>query len=64
LDNTIDKPIYYVSRLMNNDEKKKHYTTKKETLAIIYVVKKFRHYLFSNNFVFYVDHQTLLYLVN
>jgi len=63
LDNTIDKPIYYASKLMNNVEK--NYTTiEKEALAMIYVVKKFRHYLFGDNFVFYVDHQTLLYLVN
>jgi hypothetical protein len=63
LDNTIEKPIYYANRLMNNA--KKNYTTiKKEALAMIYVVKNFRHYLLGNNFVFYVDHQTLLYLVN
>jgi len=32
---------------------------------MIYVVKKFsRHYLLRNNFIFFVDHQTLLYLLN
>ncbi len=55
LDNTIDKPIYYANRLMNNAEKN-YTTTKKEALAMIYVVNKFRHYLLGNNFVFYVDH--------
>jgi hypothetical protein len=50
-DKTIDKPIYYVSRMMNNVEK--NYTTsEKEALAMIYVVKKFRHYLLGNNFIF------------
>jgi hypothetical protein len=45
---TIDKPIYYVSRLMNNAEK--NYTTiEKEALTMIYVVKKFKHYLLGNN---------------
>jgi hypothetical protein len=44
--------------------KKKNTRTKKETLAMIYVIKKFRHYLLGNSFVFYVDHQALLYLVN
>jgi hypothetical protein len=31
---------------------------------MINVVKKFRHYLLGNNFIFFVDHQVLLYLVN
>ncbi len=51
LDKTIDKPIYYASRLMNNVEKN-YTTTEKEALAMIYVVKKFRHYLLGNNFIF------------
>jgi len=63
LDNTIDKPIFYASRLMNS-AKKNYITIEKEALAMIYVVKKFKHYLLHNNFVFYVDHQALLYLVN
>jgi hypothetical protein len=40
LDNIIDKPIYYASRLMNN-AKRNYSTTKKELLAMIYVIKKF-----------------------
>ena len=31
---------------------------------MIYSVNKFRHYLLGRNFVFYVDHQALLYLLN
>jgi hypothetical protein len=31
---------------------------------MIYVVKTFRHYLLGDSFIFFVDHQTLLYLVN
>ena len=31
---------------------------------MIYVVKKFRYYLLANKFIFFVDHQALLYLVN
>jgi len=61
--NTINKPIYYVSRLMNS-VKKNYTTTKKEALTMIYVVKKFKHYSLGNSFIFFVDHQTLLYLVN
>ncbi len=53
---TIDKPIYYASRLMNNVEKN-YTTTKKEALAMIYAMKKFMHYLLGNNFIFFMDHQ-------
>ena len=31
---------------------------------MLYAVKKFRHYLLANKFIFFVDHQALLYLVN
>ena len=48
---------------MNTTEK--NYTTiEREGLGMIYAIKKFRHYLLANKFVFFVDHQALLYLVN
>jgi hypothetical protein len=47
-----------------NNAKKNYTTTKKETLIMIYVIKKFKHYLLGNNFIFFMDHQALLYLVN
>ena len=31
---------------------------------MIYAIKNYRHYLLSNKFVFFTNHQTLLYLVN
>jgi len=37
---------------------------KKEALAMVYVVKKFRHYHLANHVIFYVDHQALVYMVN
>ncbi len=59
----MDLPIYYVSKLFNQVEK--NYTTiKRETLAMIYEVKKFRHYFLANHFIFFVDHQALVYMVN
>jgi hypothetical protein len=62
-DKTIDKLIYYANRFMNNAENN-YITTEKEALTMIYAVKKFKHYLLGNNFTFFMDHQTLLYLVN
>jgi len=63
LDNTINRLVYNASRLMNSAEKN-YTTTKKEVLTMIYVVKKFKHYLLGNNFIFFVDHHALLYMVN
>ena len=31
---------------------------------MVYFVKKFRHYLLANKFIFFVDHHALLYLVS
>ncbi len=31
---------------------------------MVFSLHKFKHYLLGNKFVFYVDHMTLLYLVN
>ena len=53
-----DQPITYASRLLNKVEKN-HTTTEKEALAMVYAVKKFRHYLLDNKFIFYVDHLAL-----
>ena len=59
----MDFPISYASRQLNSAEKN-YTTTKREGLGMIYTVKKFRHYLLANKFVFFTDHQALLYLVN
>ena len=55
--------VSYASRQLN-DAQKNYTTTKQEGLGMIYVVKKFRHYLLANKFVFFSYHQALLYLVN
>jgi len=55
LDGIIDKPIYYVNRLMIGVEKN-YSTTKNEVFAMIYVIKFFCHYLLGNTFTFFVDH--------
>jgi hypothetical protein len=60
---TINKPIYYASQLMT-EAGKNYSTTKKEAFTLIYTIKKFRHYLLGNSFMFFADHQVLIYLVN
>jgi hypothetical protein len=31
---------------------------------MVYVLHKFRNYLMGNQFIFYVDHMTIMYLIN
>jgi hypothetical protein len=62
-DDTIDKPIYYANQVIVGASKN-YSTTEKETLIVIYVIKKFHHYMLGNNFTFLIDHQALIYLVN
>ena len=59
----MDFPVSYTNRQLNEDEKN-YTTTEREVLGMVYVVKKFRHYLLANKFVFFIDHQVLLYLMN
>jgi hypothetical protein len=57
-----DYLITYASRLFNNVEKN-YITTGREALAMVYALHKFKHCLLGSNFVFYVNHMALLYLV-
>lgn len=51
--------IAYAFHLLNNAERS-YTNTEHETLAMVYALHKFQHYLLSNKFVFYVDHMALL----
>ena len=55
--------MYYASKELTKMERN-YNTTKREALGMIYVVGKFRHYLLGNTFVFNMDHQALVYIVN
>ena len=41
-----------------------HNKGEREGLSMVYAVKKFKHYLLENKFIFFVHHQALQYLVN
>lgn len=59
----LDYPIIFASRQLC-DVKINYTSTERKELAMVYALKKFCHYLLDNQFVFYVDHKALLYLVN
>ena len=57
-EHNMDFPVISASRQLNSSEK--NYTiTKREGVAMVYVVKKFRHYLLGNQFIVFVDHHAL-----
>jgi hypothetical protein len=52
----------YSSKLLNST--KRNYTTiEREALVMVYALHKFRHYLLSNMFTFFVNHMVFVYLV-
>jgi hypothetical protein len=57
------QPIVYASRLLNS-AKRIYSTTKGEAIVMVFAFHKFRHYLLCNDFVFYVNHMALVYLLN
>ncbi len=61
--NKFDQLVMYAFRLLNST-KTNYTTTKREALAMVCALHKFKHYLLSNQFVFYVDHMAHVYLVN
>jgi hypothetical protein len=63
LNDKCDQPIAYASQLLSSLEQN-YTTTEWKVLAMVYALHKFHHYLFSNQFVFYVDHMALTYLIN
>jgi hypothetical protein len=58
-----DQLVVYASKLLNIGELN-YNTIEREVLTVVFSLHKFRHYLLSNKFVFYVDHMALVYLVN
>ena len=58
----LDHPIYFVSVQLNGTEQNYATMEEHEGLTMVYVVKKFRHYLLANKFIFFTNYQPILYL--
>lgn len=56
-----DRPVAYVSRVLNKAERG-YSTIEKELLALVWSVKHFRSYLYANKFEILTDHRPLVYL--
>jgi hypothetical protein len=59
----IDHPIAFASGKLSDSEHN-YNTTKREGLAMVYALKKFKHYLLGQHFKMFIDHSALRYLVN
>lgn len=55
------RPLGFASRTLN-DAETRYSTIEKETLAIVWSVKHFRHYLFGRRFAILSDHKPLIWL--
>lgn len=62
-DNGREHPIHYANRNLNEAEKN-YSAFEREALGIVFALKKFRHYLLSQKFKLYTDHQALKYVIN
>ena len=62
-DNGREHPVHYASRVLSGTEVK-YSAFEREALAVIFALKKFRHYLLSMRFKLYTDHQALKYVFN
>ena len=58
-----DHPIAFASKQLT-DAERNYTTTEREALAMVFSVKKYRHFLLMNKVIFFVDHMALRYLVN
>ncbi len=58
-----EHPIHYASRGLTSPEKNLS-TYEREALAIIFALKKFRHYLLCQKFKLFTDHEALKYVIN
>ena len=58
-DGNKDFLISYVGRQLDSAERN-YSTSEREGLGMIFAVKKFKHYLLTNKFIFFTDHQALL----
>lgn len=58
---SVDLPIAYASRVLNQAERN-YSTSEKELLAIIWAVKRFRPYIYGTKFVIKTDHGPLVWL--
>ena len=61
-ENGREHPVYYASRSLNEAEKN-YSTYKREVLAIVFALKKFRHYLLCQKFKLFTDHEALKYVI-
>jgi hypothetical protein len=59
----IDHPISFDGKKLSTS-KMNYTTTRRESLAMVYALHKFKHYLLGGHFKMFTNHSALKYLVN
>jgi hypothetical protein len=59
----LDHPIAFTRKKLSDSEQN-YNTIEREGLAMVYELKKFRHYFLGNHFKMFTDYPSLIYLVN
>jgi hypothetical protein len=59
----LDQSIAFVRKKLSDSEQN-YNMIEREGLAMVYALKKFRHYLLGKHFKMFTDHIALKYLVN
>ena len=58
-----DRPVFFASKALSDSEQNWH-TREKEAFALIFALRKFRHYLMGTRFTWHTDHEGLKWLRN
>ena len=58
-----EHPVYYASRSLKKAERN-YSTYEREGLAVVFALKKFRHYRLCKKFKLFTDYEPLNYVVN
>ena len=58
------QPVAYCSRNLSDHERKHYSVTEKELLAVLFVLDKFKYYLYGGKVEFFTDHKAIVFMLD